>query len=166
MVSPIAMRPVISTSAAVKDDGGTKKSFALKPSPSGVATEMRPEVAPDGTLVEIEVVVEAVIAASVPLNLARLLCDWASKFCPVMLTAVPTVPMFGVKLVMIGAFVPTTNGTSLLSEPAAVVTEMSPVVAPAGTVVTISVVLEEDTTAAVPLKVTVLPLGVVLKPVP
>ena len=72
-----------------------------------------------------------------------------------MVTAAPATPMFGVKLVMIGPFVPTVNGTSLESEPAAVVTEISPVVAPAGTVVTICVSDEVETTAAVPLKVTV-----------
>jgi hypothetical protein len=45
--------------------------------------------------------------------------------------------MFGVKLVMIGASEPTVNGTLLEAVPAAVVTEIKPVVAPTGTVVEI-----------------------------
>src|SRR5687768_10571433 len=112
-VSPIAMRAVIWTSAAVYGDGGTKKSSALKPSPTGVATEIRPDVALFGTVVEIEVAVAAVMVARVPLNLARLLCGVGSKFCPVIVTVAPATPMFGVKLVMIGPLVPTVNGTSL-----------------------------------------------------
>ena len=143
-----------------------KKSSALTPSPMTVVTEMRPDVAPLGTLVEIDVAVAAVMSATVPLNFKRLLDGTGSKFCPVTVTAVPDVPILGVKPVMIGPFVPTTNGSSLESDPAEVVTEINPVVAPAGTEVTICVSEDEDTTAAVPLKVTVLPLGVGLKPVP
>src|SRR6266545_2364381 len=136
------------------------------PWPSGVVTEIRPDVALVGTLVEIEVAVAAVMAARVPLNFARLLCVVVSKFSPVTVTAVPAAPIFGVKPVTTGPVAATTNGTSLASEPAAMVTEISPVVAPAGTVVTICVSVAEETTAAVPLKLTVLLDGVVLKPVP
>ena len=57
LVSPRDILPVTSTSAAVKGDGGTKKSPVLVALPAGVATEIRPEVARLGTLVEIAVVV-------------------------------------------------------------------------------------------------------------
>lgn len=74
--------------------------------------------------------------------------------------------MFGEKLVMVGAVVPTTKGTVLVADPLRDVTAMGPVVAPTGTTA-VSVVAEAVTTAApVPLNVTVFCDGVVLKPVP
>jgi len=50
--------------------------------------------------------------------------------------------------------------------PLGLVTVMGPVVAPAGTATTIAATVEELTAAAVPLKVTVFELGVVLNPSP
>jgi len=57
LLSPMAILPVTSTSVAVYGDGGTKKSAVLVALPAGVATEIRPEVARLGTLVEMAVVV-------------------------------------------------------------------------------------------------------------
>jgi len=86
---------------------------------------------------------------------------------PVIVTAVPAVPIVGVKLVMVGAVeVLTVNGVPLVTEPPGVVTEIVPVVAPDGTLVTIRVGSAEMTVAATPLKVTVFWLAVVLKDVP
>jgi len=64
--------------------------------------------------------------------------------------------MVGVKLVIVGSVeLVTVKGVLLVAEPAGAVTEIGPVVAPAGTAVTISVGLDEATVAATPLKVTV-----------
>jgi hypothetical protein len=61
---------------------------------------------------------------------------------------------------------PTVNGLALLAEPEGEVTLMVPVVAPLGTLVTMLVVVDEVTVAAVPLKVTAFWLAVALNPVP
>ena len=63
-------------------------------------------------------------------------------------------PIAGVKLVMIGASEPTVNAAALETVTDAVVTEINPVVAPIGTVVEICVVVDEVTTAVVPLNLT------------
>ena len=102
-----------------------------------VVSEIRPDLAPAGTLVVIDVAVAAVTTERVPLKVTRLPEGVVSKLLPERLTVVPAAPMFGVKLVMIGASEPTVNGTLLEAVPAAVVTEIKPVVALTGTVVEI-----------------------------
>ncbi len=69
-VSPNAIRPAKSTLAAVKGEGGTKKSPVLVALPAGVVSEIRPEVAPAGTVVLIVLDVAAVAVAVVILNLS------------------------------------------------------------------------------------------------
>src|ERR1051325_3820499 len=98
---------------------------------------MWPELAPVGTVVVIEVAVGGLTSARVPLNETRLPLGTVSKLLPVILTEVPAAPMFGVKLVMIGASEPTVKGVALATVPDAFVTEINPVVAPTGTVVEI-----------------------------
>src|SRR5262249_51414854 len=101
------------------------------------------------------------------LSFALLLEGITSKFVPAMVTAVPTVPMTGVKPVIVGAAgLSTVKVVLLVAEPVGVVTLIAPVVAPDGTVVKSFVTVAEVTVAATPLKVTVFWLGVVLKPVP
>ena len=98
-----------------------------------------------------ELIVELTI-----LNVARSLSALVSKLVPVMVTAVPTVPTVGVKLVIVGAPdgpEPTVNELELVADPVGLVTAIVPVVAPDGTVATIRLVLEAETVAAVPLKV-------------
>jgi len=56
------------------------------------------------------------------------------KFVPPIVTLVPTGPLEGVKLVMVGATT-TAKLLALVAVPAGVVTLRGPVVAPAGTVV-------------------------------
>ena len=102
-----------------------------------MVSEIRPDVAPVGTLVVIDVVVAAVTTERVPLKATRLPEGVLSKLLPEMLTVVPGAPMFGVKLVMTGTSEPTVNGTLLETVPAAVVTVIKPVLAPTGTVVDI-----------------------------
>ena len=67
--------------------------------------------------------------AVVPLNLTAVA---AVKFLPLIVTVVPTDPLVGVKLVIVGA---TVKLPALVAVPPGVVTLSVPVVAPAGTVV-------------------------------
>ena len=60
---------------------------------------MSPVVAPTGTVVVMEVASEAETTAEVPLNFT---VGPLSKFVPVMVTVVPTAPLNGVKLVIVG----------------------------------------------------------------
>lgn len=87
---------------------------------------------------------------------------------PVIVTDVPGAPAVGEKLLMVGTpeDAVTVKATAPDTGLPDVATEINPVVAPVGTVVTILVAVEETTVAAVPLKVTVFWLGVVLKAVP
>ena len=102
------------------------------------------------------------------LNRRRLWLGVNSKFVPVIETAVPGVPIVGVKLVIVGAplVAVTVNGALLEADPDGVVTPIEPVLAPAGTVTTSCVGLAEVTVATVPLRVTVSSPGVELNPVP
>ena len=56
------------------------------------------------------------------------------KFVPLIVTLVPTGPLAGEKLVIVGALAVTVNAVALVAVPPGVVTAMGPVVAPAGTV--------------------------------
>ena len=83
------------------------------------------------------------------------------------MTGVPELPIDGVNEVTVGALGgPMENGWALVTEPAGELTVIAPLVAPAGTEVTISVVDAEVTAAGVPLKETVSWLAVALNPVP
>jgi hypothetical protein len=91
-----------------------------------------------------------------------------SKFVPLTVSDVPAWAMLGLKPETVGAPPPdaTVTLTSLVSEPADVVTAIVPVVAPPGTVTVSWVLVAAETVAPVPLKVTVFWLGVVENPVP
>jgi hypothetical protein len=93
----------------------------------------------------------------ITLKLARSFATVVSKLVPLIVTAVPAAPIVGVKEVIVGApdAAETLNEVALVAEPVGLVTAIGPVVAPLGTLVTISVLLAESTVAAVPLKVTV-----------
>ena len=112
-------------------------------------------VAPEGTVVFIDVALQLVIVAVVPLN-CTVLEPWVEpKFVPVIVTAAPTAPDVGDKLVMLGA-VTTVNDDPLLADPLTVTTTL-PVVAPVGTVATIEAALQLPiVVAVVPLNFTVL----------
>lgn len=168
LVPSIAIRPVNSTSAAVKGSGGTKKSSVLIVVPAGVVNVIRPDVALEGTVVARLVTVAESIEAFARLNFTLLLAGIGSKFVPSMVTAVSAVPTKGVNDVMVGApeSLVTSKLALLVTEPAGVVTEIVPVMAPEGTLVTISVEEADATLAVTPLNLTVFSLGVELKPVP
>lgn len=154
---PTVILPVNATLLAVYPEGGTKKSALLMALPLGVATEIWPEVPLGGTAAEMLVGVAEVTAASPTLNFVRSFAA-TSKFVPAIVTAVPGVPIVGVKLEIVGpplAPAATVNGLALVAVPFGVVTAIVPVVAPAGTLVTSCVDVAELTVAFVPLTVTV-----------
>ncbi len=125
-----------------------------------------PDAVFPGTVVAIEVVpVTAIAGWDVALNLRLLLAAVGSKFVPVIVTAVPETPMFGVTLVILRTEA-TTNGFAEVALPFGAVTVIGPVAAPEGTVATIWLAVDDVTLALEPLKVTAFWLAVVLKPVP
>ena len=66
-------------------------------------TAIGPVVAPLGTEVVMLVVELAVTVAAVLLNLTVLFAGVASKLVPVMVTEAPTMPLVGLKVVIVGA---------------------------------------------------------------
>ena len=70
------------------------------------------------------------LVALTPLNVTAVA---PVKFVPLIVTLVPTAPLVGVKLVMVGAL-DTVKLLALVAVPPGVVTLSGPVVAPAGTV--------------------------------
>ena len=84
----------------------------------------------------------------------------------VMVTVVPAGPTVGVKPVIVGSTAASANDVLLVAEPLGVVTVIVPVVAPAGTVVSIWLAVDDVAVAVTPLNCTVFWLGVVLNAVP
>ena len=109
----------------------TVKTFALVPVPPGVVTLSGPVVAPVGTVAWIVVAEVTVKLALTPLNATAVA---PVKFVPLIVTLVPTGPLVGVKLVIVGGLAVTVKGLALVAVPPAVVTLTGPVVAPVGTV--------------------------------
>src|SRR5215469_601202 len=128
-------------------------------------TTILPVVAPAGTVTAMLVLLQVVAVAAVPLKVTVLLPCVAPKFVPVIVTGVPTVPEVGLRVLIVGAEAVTVKLTPLLARPPTVTTTL-PVVAPAGTVTAMLVLLQVLAVAAVPLKVTVLPPCVAPKFVP
>jgi hypothetical protein len=102
------------------------------------------------------------------LNATRSLARLASKFVPVIVTAVPAGPLVGENDVIAGAADPvvTVNTEGLLADPPGAVTATVPVAAPEGTVTITFVVVALVAVAAVPLNVTASCDAVADKPVP
>jgi len=115
-----------------------------------------PVVAPLGTFATILVALQLVTVAAVWLKVT-VLVPWVDpKFVPAIVIGVPTDPVVGFKLVIVGDEpVVTVKLTPLLAKPPTVTTTF-PVVAPLGTVVAMLVALQLVTVAEVWLKVTVL----------
>jgi len=146
------------TSVAVNGAGGTKKSALLTAFPAGVDTDKCPDVPPEGTATAMLVpVVELGIDGVILLKLTRSFAGVASKFVPLMVTAVVATPILGVNELIVGTVPPvlTVKVALLVAEPVGLVTASDPLVAPLGTLHTISDVLAASTVAPVPLKVTV-----------
>jgi hypothetical protein len=109
----------------------TVKLVALVAVPPGVVTLSGPVVAAAGTVAWIAVadVTEKLVALT-PLNRTAVA---PVRFVPLIVTVAPTVPLAGVKLVIVGAGM-TVKLAALVAVPPGVVTLSVPVVAPAGTV--------------------------------
>jgi len=122
--------------------------------PPTVTTTL-PVVAVLGTGTTMDVALQLVGVAAVPLNVTVLVPCVDPKFVPVPVTDVPTGPDVGDKLVMLGPLVVTVNETPLLAR-LLTVTITLPVVAPLGTGTTIEVALQLVGVAVVPLNFTVL----------
>ena len=118
--------------------------------PAGVVRVMLPVVAPAGTVVVTRPAFTNVNAAAVPWNRTEVT---PVKFEPRSVTKVPTGPLVGEKLVILGPV--TVKFATVVSVPAGLVTAILPVVAPLGTV---ALILPLFTTlklvAAVPLNLT------------
>src|SRR5207245_9357306 len=100
--------------------GGTKKSSALAAESAGVAIDSRPEVAPYGTVVAIEVLVTVPTSASVRLKRRRLfVVGDVTTLVPDMVTAVPARAVVGVTLLIVGRApaAGTVTGSVLVPEP-------------------------------------------------
>ena len=111
-----------------------------------------PVVAPVGTVTTMEVALQLIGVAAVPLKVT-VLEPWVEpKFVPLMVTGVPAAPEVTDRPVIVGGSV---NGTPLLARPATVTTT-GPVVAPVGTGTTMSCAQLVTVVAVTPLKVTVL----------
>src|SRR5437899_8492185 len=112
----------------------TVKLLELFPVPPAVVTLIVPVVAPVGTVAVI-CVSEFTVKdeALVPLNVTEVA---PVKFAPVIVTLVPTAPLVGEKLVILGTGVPpvTVKLPELVAMPPSVVMLIVPVVAPVGTV--------------------------------
>ena len=115
----------------------TVKFVPLVSVPEGVVTEIFPVFAPEGTVAVIFVSELTMNVAVVPLNFTAVAPE---NPVPLIVTEVPTGPLFGEKDVIFGA-VPappvTVNCVALVAKPSGVTTLIRPVFAPEGTVAVI-----------------------------
>ena len=88
--------------------------------------------APAGTVTLMLVALQLVVAAAVPPKVTVLVPCVAPKFVPVMITAVPGAPEFGLTIVIVGPAAEIVNITPALDRVPTVTTTL-PVVAPVGT---------------------------------
>jgi hypothetical protein len=132
----------------------TVKVAPLLAFPPTVTTTL-PVTAPAGTGATMLVPLQLVGVAFTPPNMTVLVPCVAPKFAPVILTAVPTTPELGLRLVMLGVAFVNVKLEPLLARPPTVTTTL-PVPAPAGTGTTMLVPLQLVGVAFTPPKVTVL----------
>jgi hypothetical protein len=135
--------------AAVKSTFNVKL-LALVAWPAGVVTLSGPVLAPAGTVAWIAVADVTEKPALTPLNVTAVA---PLKFAPLIVTLVPTGPLAGEKLEIVGGGT-TVNEAPLLALPPGVVTPSVPLVAPAGTVAWIAVAEVTEKLALTPLNVT------------
>src|SRR5205807_203639 len=137
----------------------TVNALLLVAVPPEVATLIGPLVAPLGTVAVIEVAEPAVKLALTPLKRTAVA---PLKLVPLIVTVVPTGPLAGEKLVIVGALAVTTKPLALVAVPPGVVTRIGPLVAPLGTCARIEVAESTTNPALTVLKVTaVAPLKLV-----
>ena len=154
-VAPIAPPPK-GLKLVIIGAGSTSKSFALTIVTPLTVMEIfpKPKEVPKGTVVVMLVAVDDEAEASVPLKRTIFSVGVVLKFVPVMVTEVPSAPLLGVKLEMVGEATTIKLVALIISTPL-VVTVIGPVAAPEGTEVVMLVAFENATVALMPLKVTV-----------
>jgi hypothetical protein len=134
IVTLVPMKPLVGEKLVIVGAGMTVKLLALVAVPPGVVAAIGPVVAPEGTVAVIWVEELTVkVVALVPLNFTAVA---PVRLVPVITTLVPTPPLVGEKLAIVGART-TVKLLALVAVPPGVVTAMSPVVAPEGTVAVI-----------------------------
>jgi hypothetical protein len=153
IVTDVPTGPLVGERFVIVGGTVTVNDDPLLARPPTVTTTL-PVVAPVGTAATMLVADQLVGVAVVPLNVTVLVLWVAPKLVPVIVTDVPTGPVVGDRLVMVGATV-TVNVTPALAMPPTVTTTL-PLVAPAGAGTTMLVADQLVGVAAVPLKVTVL----------
>lgn len=154
MVTDAPTAPVVGERLVILGAGTTVKLIPLVFTPLAFATTL-PFVALVGTVVTIEVALQLMMVAAIPLNLTVPVPWVEPKLVPVIVTEAPTAPVVVDKLVMLGV-ANTVNDLPPLATPLTVTTTL-PVVAPVGTVATIEVALQlVIVVAVVPLNLTVL----------
>jgi hypothetical protein len=159
------MAPLVGLKLVIVGGLATVKLDALQTVTPLTVTHIGPLVAPGGTTAVIAMVVEEVTVAESPLKVTALLPGVVLKFVPEIVTVAPGAPLVGLYPVIVGV------GSSVKLDPLVTVTpltvtEIGPLVAPAGTITVSVVEVAPVTVAATPLNCTVLFAGVVLKLVP
>lgn len=154
MTTDVPTGPLVGEKLLIVGAARTVKLVKLVAVPYVVVTLMRPLEAPTGTSAVICVAeLTVMLVAGVPLKLTL---DEPSNPLPKTNTVVPTGPLAGAKVMLAGV---TVKFEALVIVPAAVVTEIKPVVAPAGTATTICVSVFIVGAPAMPLKLTVVALA-------
>src|SRR5206468_562465 len=156
IVTLVPTGPLVGEKLVIVGALTTVNELELVAVPPGAVTLRGPEVAPAGTVAWIAVAEVTVKLALVPLNATAVA---PVKLVPLIVTLVPTGPLVGEKLAIVGALT-TVNEPVLVAVPAGVVTLSGPEVAPAGTVarmvvseVTVKVALTPlNATAVAPVK--------------
>jgi hypothetical protein len=148
IVTDVPTGPLVGDRLVILGATATVKLTPLLATPPTVTTTL-PVVAPVGTGVTMLVADQLVGVAVVPLNFTVLVPCVAPKFVPVIVTDVPTGPLVGDRVVMLGATV-TVKLTPLLARLFTVTTTL-PVAAPAGTGATMLVADQLVGVAVVPI---------------
>src|SRR3989442_952849 len=148
IVTLVPTGPLVGEKLVIVGGGMTVKLLARVAVPADVVTLIGPVVAPPGTVAVIDVDEFTVKLALVPLKRTAVA---PVKVAPVIVTLVPTGPLVGEKLVIVGRGM-TVKLLALVAVPPDVVTVIGPVVAPLGTVVAIDVDEFTVKLAPVPLK--------------
>jgi hypothetical protein len=130
MVTLVPTGPLVGVKLVIVGGLMTVKLLALLAVPPAVATLIGPLEAPAGTVAVMAIAEFTAKLALVPLNSTAVA---VVKFVPLIVTLVPTGPLVGVKLEMVGGLM-TVKLLALLAVPPAVVTLIGPLEAPAGTV--------------------------------
>jgi hypothetical protein len=153
IVTGVPAAPEVGERLVTFGTGVTVNKEPLLLTPPTFTTKL-PVFASVGTVVTIDVSLQIDGAATAPLKLTALVPCAEPKFAPAIVTVVPTGPLAGETLVIEGGIRTVNVGPCALCPPTWTV--IGPLVAAAGTGITIWVSLQFVGVAAVPLKVTVL----------